>query len=536
MEGLIIGVPINFTKTKQFKSFMKSLVAVNGSLLRFSDTVNLIHHIKSLQSVFDSLGCADELRPGASWGDVESEVIMKKSSKASKRVRKDAVLGNSQVEPSSEQLLDSSKERGLSLLKQLLNPAAGSSTVAGSASAATMCTSEQHLKSIRRGVSAGVPKDAENLAGEAPHRESVEQQESVVEGVETKVRKGSSSATAEGADAQHISPTSVRQGELSSQRKQTPVFKCEDESGRESLSSEESSAGMAPTAGAKQRSTGVGSTDMLQGKSQSSLAKAAGSRYCSLDSFRGECDNCGGPHHRHVCPRQCVRCERDIPSRCSCHRWMQRRRRELSGLESGEQSLADEVQGYEDSHSCSKKKAYVALMEFVQEHNYIMLSQKSKEFTLEVQGELRTLLLSMRREDKCVLYRRAQRYYKGFGLRQEQLEVMLGKFCGSHPEVLSGKEFGFSLGWNEGVQLKFFHLMRAGACLGSEAPRKQKLLLNFYGSFSEVREANAQLQQRKLKFESGDQGKQKVQMVVREKQGPPAVPWSVSVSVVKNDL
>ena len=72
MEGLIIGVPINFTKTKQFKSFMRSLVAVNGSLLRFSDTVNLIHHIKSLQSVFDFLGCADELRPGASSGDVES--------------------------------------------------------------------------------------------------------------------------------------------------------------------------------------------------------------------------------------------------------------------------------------------------------------------------------------------------------------------------------------------------------------------------------------------------------------------------------
>ena len=165
-----------------------------------------------------------------------------------------------------------------------------------------------------------------------------------------------------------------------------------------------------------------------------------------------------------------------------------------------------------------------------------MLSQKSEEFTLEVQGELHTLLLSMRREDKCVLYRRAQRYYKGFGLRQEQLIGMLGKFCGSHPEVLSGKEFGSSLGWDEEVQLSFFHLMRAGACLGSEAPRKQKLLLNFYESFRKVREAKVQVQQRELNIESGDQGKQKVQKAVREKQGPPAVPLSVAVSVVKDDL
>ena len=145
------------------------------------------------------------------------------------------------------------------------------------------------------------------------------------------------------------------------------------------------------------------------------------------------------------------------------------------------------VQLFEDSHSCSKKKAYVALQEFVRNHSFIMLSQKSEEFTLEVEGELRSLLLSMRREDKSVLYRRAQRYYKGFGLQAEQLTGMLGKFCGSHPEILSGKEFGSSLGWNEEEQLNFFHLMRAGACFGSEAPRKQQLLLQFFESFSKVR-------------------------------------------------
>ena len=93
MEGLIIGVPINFTKTKQFRSFMKRVVAVNGSMLRFTDTINLLHHIKSLQSLFDSLGCANELGPGANWGDVGSQVI-KKASEASKQGNKDALTGD----------------------------------------------------------------------------------------------------------------------------------------------------------------------------------------------------------------------------------------------------------------------------------------------------------------------------------------------------------------------------------------------------------------------------------------------------------
>jgi hypothetical protein len=144
MEGLIIGVPISFTKTKQFKTFMKSLMAVNGSLFRFVDTVNLIHHIKSLQSVFDSLGRAEELGSGASWSDVESEVI-KKSSKDSKQDREWASSTQSNMEE-----------------------------VAGGASTVSVCGSGQHLKSNRRRGSAGVPKDAGNLAGETPHRDGVE--------------------------------------------------------------------------------------------------------------------------------------------------------------------------------------------------------------------------------------------------------------------------------------------------------------------------------------------------------------------------
>ena len=379
---------------------------------------------------------------------------------------------------------------GIMPREQILTSAIGFSTVAGDASAVTICTSGQHLKSSRRGISAGVPKDAGNLAGEAPHRESVEQQESVVMLLRTKVRKRSSSATAEGTGAQHISSTIIRQEEVSSQRESTSGVKRKD-------------------------------------KSQTALAQEAGSRYCSLETFRGECDNCRGPHHRHVCTRQCVRCKRDIPSRCSCHHWMQKRRREQAGRVPSEQSLLVKTQVYEDSHSCSKKKAYLALLEFVRRHSYIMLLQRSEEFTLEVQGELRSLLLSMRREDRCVLYRRAQRYYKGFGLRGEQLTGMLSEFCSSHPEVLSGKEYGVSLCWDDEVQLSFFHLIRAGACFGSEAQRKQQLLLQFYESFRRIRAAQVKCQKAELKSKSGGQASPKVQVAVRGRQGPPAEPLTV---------
>jgi len=112
MEGLIIGVPISFTKTKQFKSFMKRLVAVNGSLLRFTDTVNLIHHIQSLQSAFDCLGCVDELRPGASWGDEENEVI-KKASKASKQGGKDALSGIPEADVLRDQQVSNGASRAI---------------------------------------------------------------------------------------------------------------------------------------------------------------------------------------------------------------------------------------------------------------------------------------------------------------------------------------------------------------------------------------------------------------------------------------
>ena len=49
---------------------------------------------------------------------------------------------------------------GIMPREQILTSAIGFSTVAGDASAVTICTSGQHLKSSRRGISAGVPKDA----------------------------------------------------------------------------------------------------------------------------------------------------------------------------------------------------------------------------------------------------------------------------------------------------------------------------------------------------------------------------------------
>ena len=66
----------------------------------------------------------------------------------------------------------------------------------------------------------------------------------------------------------------------------------------------------------------------------------------------------------------------------------------------------------------------------------------------------------MRKEEESILYRRSQRYYKGFGLQAEQLTGMLDRFCSSHPEVLSGKEYESSLGWDEEVQLSFLRLIR----------------------------------------------------------------------------
>ena len=65
--------------------------------------------------------------------------------------------------------------------------------------------SDEPTKSCRRGISARVPKAAENLAGETPCKNSVKQQVVVVQKEETKVRKGSSSYTAKGAGESLIS-------------------------------------------------------------------------------------------------------------------------------------------------------------------------------------------------------------------------------------------------------------------------------------------------------------------------------------------
>jgi hypothetical protein len=54
---------------------------------------------------------------------------------------------------------------------------------------------------------------------------------------------------------------------------------------------------------------------------QTASAKAAFSKYRSLETFPGECNNCGGPHHMHLCAELCNRCHSDVPSECRCSRW-----------------------------------------------------------------------------------------------------------------------------------------------------------------------------------------------------------------------
>ena len=83
----------------------------------------------------------------------------------------------------------------------------------------------------------------------------------------------------------------------------------------------------------------------------------------------------------------------------------------------GESALAPPaiaILEYEKSRSCSKKKAYQALSDFVKERTYIWRLLESQDFTLEEQGELRTLLLDMREEDRSSLYHRAYSYYDSF--------------------------------------------------------------------------------------------------------------------------
>jgi hypothetical protein len=74
---------------------------------------------------------------------------------------------------------------------------------------------------------------------------------------------------------------------------------------------------------------------------------------------------------------------------------------------------------FEESRSCSKKKAYQELCDFVQGREYIWQLVESSEFTEEEEGELRALLLGMREEDRSGLYQRAYNYLESFRVGEE---------------------------------------------------------------------------------------------------------------------
>ena len=120
---------------------------------------------------------------------------------------------------------------------------------------------------------------------------------------------------------------------------------------------------------------------------------------------------------------------------------------------------------YEKSRSCSKKKAYQALSDFVKERTYVWQVIKSLDFTLEAEGDLRILLQAMREEDRSGLYQRAKIYYDRFRTDQVDLDLM-------HEELWYGRRTilldiathrALSTDWDESVQHAFLQLIRAGA-------------------------------------------------------------------------
>ena len=133
----------------------------------------------------------------------------------------------------------------------------------------------------------------------------------------------------------------------------------------------------------------------------------------------------------HWCLSVCKRCGDGPPRRCKCWRWRQRRRQTWSEYEQVQVPLVIAIPEYEHSRSCSKKKAYVALGEFLQERSYLWQMSASPLFTLEEEGDLWMLLLGMRSEDKSEVYHRANNYYNKFRTDPQELGKCLEKFWGT---------------------------------------------------------------------------------------------------------
>ena len=287
----------------------------------------------------------------------------------------------------------------------------------------------QHIISDRRESKECTPDGSEDSAGEAHHRDGVEQHLSVVHHDESKACDGSSSGTAAETDAQSIGSTITTKSQKQSSEQERGGSR-----ERAKVRSIKSSAGAASTgSGAKQQECNSRQGDRVQGvplaaesvcvscvldapnnsveqqrldqdrESMSALSAEAGSRYSNITKCPGKCTNCGEGHHRHLCAKECRRCHRGVPMSCSCWRWMQRRNRERDGLEPLEYTPSVSIQGHEESRSSSKRRAYNALRDFVSLHPFVMWLQRSDMFDLQVEDQLRILLEAMHWEDRSTL-------------------------------------------------------------------------------------------------------------------------------------
>jgi hypothetical protein len=91
---------------------------------------------------------------------------------------------------------------------------------------------------------------------------------------------------------------------------------------------------------------------------------------------------------------------------CKCWRWRQRRRQRQADAEPLKVPAVITIPDYDRSRSTSKKKAYEALGDFLRQREYIwQFSTASPLFTLEEEGDLRELLLHMRRDDRSEVYK-----------------------------------------------------------------------------------------------------------------------------------
>ena len=275
---------------------------------------------------------------------------------------------------------------------------------------------DQRTQSHRRRSEERASNGSEDSAGEARRSGSVEQHMSAVHRERSTACDRSSPGAAAGTGVQHTGSNITKpQRSVGG-----PEQRRGGESERASKRSGESTAGAASAGcSAKQQvcKDSRGSKALHNPKTKE--AEQAGSKYASLLTFRGSCFNCGGQHHNHLCLENCKRCKDGPPCQCKCWRWRQRQKR--SSVEPAVVPPAVTIPEFEESRSCSKKKAYQELCDFVQGREYIWQLVESSEFTEEEEGELRALLLGMREEDRSGLYQRAYNYLESFRVGEEDL-------------------------------------------------------------------------------------------------------------------